>query len=58
MPVSGTIICLNSKMQTEQNQLLTNAEMDNWLIRINIAKPFEYDQLLSLEQYASRLIRS
>ena len=53
MPVSGTIIELNSKLEDEPELVNKDPYGDGWMIRIKVENATEAEDLLSAEQYTA-----
>jgi len=57
-PVSGKILAVNNKVETEPNIVLTDPYEKGWLVKIRISNFSELNCLLSFEDYVELLIRS
>ncbi len=55
MPVSGTIIEKNDKLDAQPDLINKDPYGDGWMIKIEITNPAEYDALLSPEQYKEHI---
>lgn len=55
MPVSGTIIEKNEKLDAQPDLINKDPYGDGWMIKIEITNPAEYDELLSPEQYKQHI---
>ncbi len=51
MPVSGTIVEKNEKLDAQPDLINKDPYGDGWMIKIEMTNPSEYDELLSPEQY-------
>lgn len=55
MPVSGTIIEKNEKLDAQPDLINKDPYGDGWMIKIEMTNPAEYDELLSPEQYKEHI---
>lgn len=55
MPVSGTIIEKNEKLDAQPDLINKDPYGDGWMIKIEMTNPAEYDALLSPEQYKEHI---
>ena len=51
MPLSGEVIAFNEALEDEPEKVNANPYGDGWMIKIEMSKPDELDDLLSPEQY-------
>lgn len=51
MPVSGTILAINTRLKDEPNLVNDDAQGEGWLIRIRPTQPEELDTLLHQSAY-------
>ena len=57
MPVNGNIISINDvNLLVSQNLLLSCPETEGWLVKILVSQSCQKGDLLSYEQYSSKLI--
>ena len=50
-PISGEIIDVNDKLETEPELLNTSPYEDRWLIKVKISDPSEIEKLMSSKDY-------
>lgn len=50
-PISGEVVEINEKLEDEPG-LLNEDAFENWIMKVKISDPSEYDALLDAEQYA------
>jgi len=51
MPLSGEVVEFNEALEDEPEKVNTDAYGDGWMIKIEMSKPEEVNDLLSPEQY-------
>lgn len=51
MPISGTVLEVNSKLEDTPEIVNSDPYGDGWMIKASIADPSELDDLLSADQY-------
>jgi len=51
MPISGTVLEVNSKLEDTPEIINSDPYGDGWMIKTSIADPSELDDLLSADQY-------
>lgn len=54
-PVSGKIVEVNIALSNASELVNTFPEKDGWLFKISLSNSAEYDELLDMETYQSRL---
>ena len=52
-PISGEIIEINEKLETEPELLNNSPFEDGWLIKVKIADDSEFEKLMSAKEYES-----
>ena len=55
MPVTGAIIEVNPKLQTNPEVVNTDPYGDGWMIKIALSNPAEVNELLSAETYRQQI---
>ncbi len=55
MPVSGKVVEKNEKLDSNPDLINKDPYGEGWMIKIEIANPSEFDELLSPEQYQAQL---
>ena len=50
-PISGEVIEINEKLEEEPG-LLNEDAFNNWIIKVKVSDPSEYDSLLDAKEYA------
>lgn len=50
-PISGEVVEINEKLEDEPG-LLNEDAFENWIMKVKMSDPSEYDALLDAEQYA------
>jgi glycine cleavage system H protein len=55
MPVSGEVIEVNSKLESNPELVNHDPYGDGWMIKIKITDPSELDHLLTAEKYAKTI---
>ena len=55
MPVAGTVLELNDKIENEPEIINKDPYGDGWIIKVRIADTSELDELLDLEAYKSNI---
>lgn len=55
-PVSGTITEVNNDLEDSLETIVESPYEDGWMVKIKANNAAEYDELLSDEQYTSRLV--
>ncbi len=50
-PVSGEIISVNEQLKNSCDPINHSPESNGWLFKIKIAKPYELEGLMALEEY-------
>ncbi|MCX7861757.1 MAG: glycine cleavage system protein GcvH [Bacteroidales bacterium] len=55
MPVSGTIIEKNEKLDAQPDLINKDPYGEGWMIKIEMTNPSEYDELLTPEQYKAHI---
>lgn len=55
MPVSGTVLEKNEKIEATPDVINKDPYGDGWMIKIELTNPSELDELLTAEQYQAQL---
>ena len=55
MPVSGTVIEKNEKIESNPDVINKDPYGDGWMIKVEFSNPAELDELLSAEQYQAQI---
>ncbi|MGQ9855295.1 MAG: glycine cleavage system protein GcvH [Fervidobacterium sp.] len=54
-PVSGKIVAVNDKVNTNPEIINQDPEGEGWLVKIEASNPAEFDELMSEEEYRKSL---
>lgn len=54
-PLSGTIVAVNSELEDSPSVVNESCYDDGWLFKIELSNPAELDELLSADDYATKL---
>lgn len=55
IPVSGTVVEINSELESAYEIMNDDPQGQGWMIKIKMADPSEFDELLSADAYAEYL---
>ena len=56
MPVAGTVVELNEKVEDEPEVINKDAYGDGWIIKVKIANTADLDDLIDAETYTSNIV--